>query len=267
MAGCLRQLSTVSRTSTRPRPRKPDAVAVKAVDEARTAAVDAGGADAVGEHLGHDSEADRVVTHYFACAMPGYLGWRWAVTVVRASRAKSVTVNECVLLPGAESVLAPAWVPWEDRVKPEDLGPGDLLPAPPEDPRLEPGYTAIEDPDTNDVVDELGLGRTWVLSGEGRLDAAARWYEGEGGPQTEIAKAAPGPCGTCGFAVPLAGSLGRGFGVCSNERTPFDGKVVSHDHGCGGHSDVRLPGPAEDVSEPVVDTLAPEVVPMDSDGS
>ncbi|MEV4007186.1 DUF3027 domain-containing protein, partial [Actinomadura sp. NPDC049753] len=31
---------------------------------------------------------------------PAYVGWRWAVTVTRASRAKNVTVSECVLLPG-----------------------------------------------------------------------------------------------------------------------------------------------------------------------
>ena len=40
--------------------------------------------------------------------------------------------------------------------------------------------------------------------------------------------------------IRLSGALGRVFGVCSNERTPFDGRVVSHDHGCGAHSEVLL---------------------------
>src|SRR6266498_2742816 len=33
----------------------------------------------VGEHLGFDVEGERVVTHYFAAARPGYRGWRWSV--------------------------------------------------------------------------------------------------------------------------------------------------------------------------------------------
>lgn len=257
----------MSPTSTRTRVPKADAVTVKAVEDARAGAVDVGGADAVGDHLGHHVEGERVITHYFSCALAGYVGWRWAVTVARASRSKTITVNECVLLPGAEAVLAPAWVPWEERVKPGDLGPGVLLPVADDDPRVEPGYTAVADADVRSVVDELGLGREWVLSREGRSEAAQRWYDGEGGPHTEIAKVAPGRCGTCGFAVLLAGSFGQGFSVCTNERTPFDGTVVAHDHGCGGHTDVRLPPPSDDTPEPVVDTLAYELVPLELDRS
>ncbi|WP_203433325.1 DUF3027 domain-containing protein [Jiangella asiatica] len=251
--------------SARPRAAKADTVLVKAVDDARAAAVAIGSVDAVGDHLGQDTEGDRVVTHYFGCLLPGYVGWRWAVTVTRASRSKAVTVSECVLLPGAEAVLAPAWVPWEERVKPDDLGPGDLLPVSDDDYRVEPGYVTPSDQDTLEVVRDLGLGREWVLSREGRDDAAQRWSDGDTGPNTEIAKAAPGHCGSCGFAVPLAGSLGGGFGVCTNERTPFDGRVVAHAHGCGGHTDVRLPAPSEDAPEPVVDTLSYELVPLELD--
>lgn len=252
---------------SRSRAVKADAVAAAAVDEARAAAVQTGGVDAVGEYLGRDAEGERVVTHHFAATMSGYRGWRWAVTLARASRAKIVTVDECVLLPGTDAVLAPAWVPWEERVRPEDLGPGDLIPVADDDPRLVPGYTAAADDDTREVVAELGLGREWVLSREARDDAAQRWHDGEAGPDTDIAKAAPGRCGTCGFSIPLAGSLGRAFGVCTNERTPFDGKVVSDDHGCGGHTDVRLPPPSDDAPEHVVDTLSYELVPMELDHS
>lgn len=254
-------------TSPRSRAPKADSVVVKAVEEARAAAVDVGSADAVGDHLGHDVEGERVVTHYFSCTLPGYVGWRWAVTVTRASRSKAITVNECVLLPGAQAVLAPAWVPWEDRVKPDDLGPGDLLPVADDDPRVEPGYLAVDDQLTHEVVSELGLGKEWVLSRDGRDDAAQRWFVGTTGPHSDIAKAAPGRCGTCGFSVLLAGSLGQGFGVCTNERTPFDGKIVAHGHGCGGHTDVRLPPPGDDIPEPVVDTLAYELVPLELDHS
>ena len=57
-----------------------------------------------GEHLGVLAEADRVVHHLFACPHPGYRGWTWSVTLVRAARAKMPTVNEVVLLPGPESL-------------------------------------------------------------------------------------------------------------------------------------------------------------------
>jgi hypothetical protein len=77
-----------------------------------------------------------------------------------------------------------------------------------------------------------------VLSLDGRADAAERWYDGSGGPRSPMAKAAPAICATCAFYVPLAGSLGRLFGACTNAFSPDDGKVVSLDHGCGAHSEV-----------------------------
>lgn len=234
---------------------------------ARAAATDIAGPGEVGEHLGYDVEGDRVVTHLFECTAPGYRGWRWSVTVSRAARAKAVTVSECVLLPGPDAVLAPAWVPWEQRVEPDDLGPGDLMPTTDDDPRLVPGYTGSdEEPeplDVREVLDELGLARAWVLSPEGRDEAAARWRDGIGGPDTEIARSAPAPCETCGFMVPLAGPLGRAFGVCANERTPFDGHVVTYDHGCGAHSGVRAKQLQDDQPEPVFDTVSLDVVPHD----
>ncbi|NDL58208.1 DUF3027 domain-containing protein [Phytoactinopolyspora mesophila] len=256
-------MSTVRRT----RAPKPDVIAAEAVDLARECAIESGGAEAVGDHLGHEAEGERVLTHYFACELIGYQGWRWAVTVARASRSKRVTVDECVLIPGPEAVLAPRWVPWEERISPEDLGPGDLLPVADDDPRLEPGYVSVPDPQVMDVVEELGLGREWVLSRDGRDAAAQRWYGSDVGPDTDIAKAAPAQCGTCGFAVALAGSLGQGFSVCTNERTPFDGRAVSHDHGCGGHSDVRLSSSSGESPEHVVDTLSYELVPLEMDYS
>ncbi|HET7358450.1 MAG TPA: DUF3027 domain-containing protein, partial [Nocardioidaceae bacterium] len=166
---------------------KPDAVAVAAADQAREALVQLVDPADVGEHLGHLVEDERVVTHLFACTRPGYRGWRWSVTVARAARAKTVTVDEAVLLPGADAVTAPPWVPWKERVQPGDLGPGDLLPTDEDDPRLVPGYTAgdeIVDQDSmREVSDELGLGRPRVLSLEGRDLAAQRWYDGSHGPE------------------------------------------------------------------------------------
>lgn len=113
---------------------------------ARQAAVELAGAGGVGDYIGAEAEAERVVTHLFACLDPAYRNWRWAVTVSRASRSKTVTISECVLLPGPEAVLAPPWVPWRERLRPGDLGVGDILPAASDDERLVP-VAALEGDD------------------------------------------------------------------------------------------------------------------------
>ena len=224
--------------------RAADAALSAARDVAREAAVAVGG-EQVGEHLNVRAEGERVVTHAFAASVPGYVGWYWAVTLARAPRSKSITVDEVVLLPGSDALLAPAWVPWNERVQPGDLSPGDLLPPPPGDPRLVPGYTDSGDPAVEEVAFELGMGREQVMSREGRLAAADRWFSGERGPDTPMARQAPDACGTCGFFLPLAGSLRAGFGVCGNEVTDSDGQVVSVEYGCGAHSQARPDKPAE----------------------
>ncbi|MCP2337124.1 DUF3027 domain-containing protein [Actinomadura rupiterrae] len=244
----------------RSRPPAVDEACAEAVELARDAAAQTAAPLGVGEHLGLVAEAERVVTHYFACLDPGYRGWRWAVTVARASRARNVTVDECVLLPGDDALLAPAWVPWLERLRPGDIGPGDLMPTAPDDARLAPGYTETADPEVREVQWELGLGRPRVLSAEGRDEAAERWYEGVAGPRAPIATSAPAHCATCGFYVTLAGGLRQLFGVCANEYAPDDGRVVSADHGCGAHSDaVTLPAASEH-GPPVLDELDFEVV-------
>lgn len=241
---------------------KLDAQGAAAVDEARAAAEDAAGVFGVGEHLGVDAEAERVVTHWFACPHPGYPGWRWAVTLSRASRARAVTVNEVVLLPAPRAVEAPQWVPWEERIRPGDVGPGMLLATPDNDPRLEPGYVAGSldlDPEeasgARAVVAELGLGRERVLSLQGRDLAAERWLHGDPGPNNELSRQAPEPCGTCGYLVRLQGRLGLLFGACTNEFSPSDSRVVSIDHGCGAHSLVTEPERGVELPSPVWDTI------------
>jgi hypothetical protein len=232
----------------------PDAVLAAAVDLARAAAVEVG-EDSVGEHLGAQADGDRIVTHAFATSLPGYGGWHWAVTLARAPRAKAITVDEVVLLPGDGALLAPQWVPWSERLRPGDLGPGDLVPAIPDDPRLVPAYAEPDDSDDSDdsaqqraVAFELGVGRERVMSREGRLDAAERWFTGDFGPDSAMARHAPAHCGTCGFFLPLAGSLRAGFGVCGNEITNADGHVVSVGYGCGAHSQAEVAVPP--IAEP-----------------
>jgi len=224
-----------------------DAVAAAAVDEARAALLEEVDAADVGDHLGHQLDGYRVITHLFECKRPGYVGWRWAVTLTRASRQKRVTVDEIVLLPGDDAIVAPEWVPYRERIEPGDLSPGDLLPVADDDPRLVPTYAFGDDPlDADDkaqvreVVKDLGLGRVRTLSIEGRDLAAQRWYEGDGGPDAPLAESAPEPCSTCGFLVRIAGPLSDTFGVCANGDANDDGRVVAFGHGCGAHSEVRL---------------------------
>jgi hypothetical protein len=225
----------------------PPARLVDAVEQARAAAVEEAAADlgphaadgAVGEHLDAVAEGPDAVSHHFAATQGGYQGWRWCVTLATAGDDAPVTVSEVVLVPGPDALVAPAWVPWEERVRPGDLGVGDLLPAPQDDPRLVPGYIASDDPAVEEVALEVGLGRRLVPSRHGRDEAARRWRDGPHGPASDMARAAPAPCGTCGFFFPLAGSLRAEFGVCGNEYSPADGSVVDMGFGCGAHSDVQ----------------------------
>lgn len=242
---------------------KPDAALAAAVEAAREALVAEVGAADVGEHLGHLAEAERVATHTFACTRAGYVGWRWSVTLARAPRQQP-TVCEVVLLPGDEAIVAPAWVPYRERIRPGDLSPGDLLPVEDDDPRLVPTFSYGDDPlDADDraqvrqVAQELFVGRVRTLSPEGRDLAAQRWYDGDSGPESPLAKASPDACRTCGFLLRLAGPLAETFGVCANGDANDDGRVVAFGHGCGAHSEVRLakrhaPVP---VPDPVVDDL------------
>lgn len=254
------------------RSRIPDRLCAEAVELALAAAEDVAGPGRVGEHLGVEVDGDRVVTHFFACQEEAYQGWRWAVTVARAPRAKLVTVDETVLVPGPDALLAPEWVPWSDRLRPGDLGVGDLLPTKEDDSRLEPGYAEV-DPDNAEepagfgpgaVANELGLGRARVLSPLGLDLAADRWEESHG-VRTPMAQAAPAHCVSCGFLVRIGGPLGQAFGVCANEYAPADGHMVSLGFGCGGHSEAAVMPAVPPAAEPVVDDYDVEPVRMHHD--
>lgn len=227
---------------------RPDQICAAAEQVARDAIPS--GPESVGEHVSALAEGDRLVTHLFECLLAGYRGWRWAVTVTRIARSRHVTICETALLPGPEALRAPEWVPWRERLRPGDLGVGDLMPSHVDDERLAPGYLLSDDVAVEDVAWEVGLGRARVLSRDGRAEVAQRWYDGDHGPNAAISVAAPtaARCGTCGFYLPLAGSLRQVFGACGNEYAPDDGMVVSVDHGCGAHSEV-LAEPIASVDE------------------
>lgn len=211
-----------------------------AVEFARAAVLDETPGEQIGTHVGVSREDAVTASHLFEAQVPGHRGWRWCVTVALAGDDEPVTVSEVVLVPGPEALVAPAWVPWERRVRAGDLGVGDIFPTDENDPRLAPAYLQSDDPAVEEISRDAGLGRIHVLSRFGRTDAASRWHDGEFGPRSDMARSAPDVCGTCGFFVPLAGSLRGVFGVCSNDIAPADGHVVDVEYGCGAHSEVEV---------------------------
>lgn len=248
----------------------PDSVLVEAVEEARAALLQEVSAQQVGDHLSWFSDEAGALTHVFASTHAGYVGWHWAVTVVRAPDAERVSVNEIVLLPGDAAIVAPAWVPYKDRLQPGDMSPGDLLPVADDDARLVPTYLVGDEADNGSadlraqvksVAADLGLGRVRTLSSEGRDLIAQRWHDGSGGPDAPIAKSAPDQCWSCGFLVRLAGPLSTMFGVCANGNANDDGRVVTYDHGCGAHSEVKLARTQRPVAIPdhVFDSCSPDL--------
>lgn len=244
---------SVSESGVRP-------ILAEAVDLARRALLELQ-PTGVGEHLGVTGEDECAATHHFAATLPGYRGWQWAVVVAAAPDAEYATVSESALLPGPDALVAPEFVPWEKRIRPGDLAPGDLLAPRVDDPRLVPGYLQTGDPVVDEVCEEVGLGRRQVLSREGRLEAAERWYS-EFGPETDMARSAPGTCGVCGFFVPLAGALRAAFGVCANAMGA-DGRVVHVEYGCGAHSDTEVPTGAGSPLYEAYDDAAIEVIPAE----
>ena len=211
---------------------------------ARSAAIaDAGNPELVGADVSVEIDDDgRVETYLFEAHLAGYKGWRWCVTIAKVDKKSEPTICDVVGLPGPDALLAPEWVAYRDRIQPGDVGVGDIVPSSLDDTRLVPSVHSLiadEDLDAMQVFD-LGLGRARVMSIEGRDQASKRWYESDRGPQSPIAQAAPKPCSSCAFFVPISGSLRASFGVCANAISPEDARVVSVDHGCGAHSEATL---------------------------
>ena len=105
--------------------RKPklDTILAEAVDTARLSLAEIAGESEIGEHLGVTAEGERLVTHRFISHKKGYQGWTWFATLARVPRAKAkdLTVCEVGIIAGEDSLLAPAWVPWADRLAKEEI--------------------------------------------------------------------------------------------------------------------------------------------------
>ncbi|WP_026459280.1 DUF3027 domain-containing protein [Schaalia vaccimaxillae] len=251
--------------SKRIRPVKTDAVLETAVDVALAAAQAVAHPRPVGEHLGFSMDAERLGTHWFASTDPGYMGWCWTVTVARVPRGRTATVCEVDMTPRDGALLAPDWVPWEERLRPGDISREDALPYQADDERLDQGYEDSSEDADLPLIRELGLGRARVLSQQGRADAVKRWYASEQGPKS--GRRPRHTCSSCGFLLKMSGSMRTVFGVCANEWAPDDGRVVSLDHTCGAHSETDVPknGTAWPVRPSRINDAALESEPMSQD--
>ena len=83
---------------------------------AYNAAVEASTRNAVGFFLESIEEDEGVVTYLFEGKLKGYVGWRWSVSVFQADENSPATISEVLLVPGPESLIAPDWVPWSERL-------------------------------------------------------------------------------------------------------------------------------------------------------
>ena len=100
---------------------KVDEILAAAKDVALQGVLEIAPAHAIGLVHHVRAEEERLSTHLFECSLPGYRGWFWFATLSRAPRSRVATICEVGLLPGDDALIAPDWVPWADRVRPEDL--------------------------------------------------------------------------------------------------------------------------------------------------
>ena len=92
---------------------KPDAK--RFLEVARAAAIQNAGEKAVSNFVELIDEGDGAYSFVFEAKLEGYQGWLWSVTLFD-SGDESPTISEVVLLPGEQALLAPAWVPWSERL-------------------------------------------------------------------------------------------------------------------------------------------------------
>jgi len=197
----------------------------------------------VGEYVGAVAEGDRVVTHYFECTLSGYAGWRWAVTVARAPRAKNVTVCETVATAGRRGAAGPGlgalWTSGSSRAtwasatscrpRPTMIGLRQAMCSPTiRRSRKSAGSwvwaaAACCPVTAGPMPPSAGTTATGVRTP--RFRSVRR-------PRPAAARAAstcrwPAPCGSCSA-------------WCGNVFAPDDCRVVTADHGCGAHSEVLV---------------------------
>jgi hypothetical protein len=83
---------------------------------AYNAAVESSSRNAVGFFIESIEEDEGVVTYLFEGKLKGYQGWRWSVSIFQGEGDVAPTISEVLLVPGPDSLVAPDWVPWSERL-------------------------------------------------------------------------------------------------------------------------------------------------------
>jgi hypothetical protein len=96
-------------------PHEPDERLLAAHDVALAALREVTPEATIGAPAGYTLEEDGVVSLLFENRMSGYPGWFWTVSLARVGDEEP-SVLELELLPGADALLAPEWVPWAVRL-------------------------------------------------------------------------------------------------------------------------------------------------------
>jgi len=83
---------------------------------AEVAAKSAAEKNEIGAFIETVDEGQGISTYLFEAKKVGYLGWRWSVTIYQADPVTEPSLCEVVMVPGADSLVAPQWVPWSERL-------------------------------------------------------------------------------------------------------------------------------------------------------
>ncbi len=165
--------------------RKPklDTILADAVDAARQSLTQIAAEAEIGEYLGATAEGERLVTHRFVSHKKGYQGWTWFSTLARVPRAKTkdLTVCEVGIVAGEGSLLAPAWVPWAERLAKEEIEAAAAAEAAQEEgaqPQAEGGEAPAEQPSDTSANEQAA-----------EAEAVSDEEEAEAGNEPELADA------------------------------------------------------------------------------
>ena len=94
----------------------PKSPSLEQKDFAKNALIEATSKSKVGNFIEVFEEGENVATYLFENNQKGYVGWRWSLTLFQASADEPATVSEILLMPGPDSLIAPDWVPWSERL-------------------------------------------------------------------------------------------------------------------------------------------------------
>jgi hypothetical protein len=111
--------------------------------------------ETIGDPAGEVPDGDGVVSVLFDCALPGYPGWKWTVSVATVE-GEQPTALEVELMPSEGALLSPDWVPWSDRLadyKAAQLAAGEEVDESDEDADDDESDDDIDD-ETDDAEDD-----------------------------------------------------------------------------------------------------------------